>query len=530
MITDTHEPTADGAQVPSVPARAQVRSWLSDPGSKVTLAFAVIAVGYLIWQHTGWGGESHRKLISDAWFLPLSLGGAIFAWRTARASRTDARTRQAWIILGAAFLCYWIGDTLWFYFENFRSSPPFPSLADAGYLAFYPLLMIGLLRFPVAARGKVDRAKFWLDSSTVLLSALMVVWFFVLGPTARQSGVSFFSKAISLAYPVGDLVLVFGIAGIIIRGPAESCRRVLALLGIGMGLFVIADIGFGYQSLNSGYSGGDWPDSLWMVAQFLMLAAAQYHYIRIRSDNESGPQRNAQGTRVSRLPYAAILIAFGLLLYVGRHQSLYPLGGLIFVSVVITALVLARQITVMRDNSTLMNALQAAATTDSLTGLRNRGDFFDEAEREFERLKRFGIPFVAMMFDVDHFKEVNDRYGHAGGDAVLRAVASTCMRRMRGFDLIGRYGGDELVALLPQVDITQGLVVAERVGVAVRGTPVLYADEVIPVSLSIGLASAEGVESLAELLHRADLGLYAAKQAGRNCARAFSGESASTNI
>ncbi|HEV2686714.1 MAG TPA: GGDEF domain-containing protein [Actinomycetota bacterium] len=164
------------------------------------------------------------------------------------------------------------------------------------------------------------------------------------------------------------------------------------------------------------------------------------------------------------------------------------------------------------------------ATADSLAGLRNRGDFFDWADLEFERLKRLGIPFVAMMLDVDNFQAVNDRYSRAGGDAVLSTVGSTCLRRMRGFDLIGRYGGDEFVALLPQIDIVGALAVAERVGVAVRGTPVLYADDVIPVSLSIGVASSDGVESLTDLLHRADLGLYEAKQAGRNCARAYTGD------
>src|SRR5207249_2695149 len=178
-----------------------------------------------------------------------------------------------------------------------------------------PLLLIGLLRFPVGVRGKFDRTKFWLDSLTVLLSALMVVWFFVLGPTARASADSFFSKAISLAYPVGDLVLVFGIAAIILRGPAESCRRALTILAVGLGLFVVADIGFGYYNLHASYAGGDWPDSLWMVAQVLMVVAAQYHYVRLTRAHDAGPHRPAHGSRVSKLPYAAIAIAFGLMLY-----------------------------------------------------------------------------------------------------------------------------------------------------------------------------------------------------------------------
>jgi diguanylate cyclase len=524
--TPTTGPTEDGP----ASSRASFREWLGDWGGKLTITLGVLAVGYLVWQRTGWGGQSHRTIISDASFLPLSLAGAILAWRTARAARGDSRTRQAWVIVGAAFFCYWVGDTLWFYLENFRTAPPFPSVADVFYLAFYPLLLIGLLRFPVGVRGKIDRAKFWLDSVTVLLSALMIVWFFVLGPIARTHD-SFFSKAISLAYPVGDLVLVFGIAAIMLRGPAESCRRALAILAMGLGLFVVADVGFAYYNLHSGYAGGDWPDSLWMVAQFLMVVAAQHHYMGLKQEAAvEGPHRPAQGSRVSKIPYAAIGIAFGLMLYAGHREALYPLGGLIGISVLITALVLGRQVTVMRDNSHLMNALQTMATTDPLTGLRNRSDFYDAADLEFERLKRFGLPFVAMMFDVDHFKEVNDRYGHAGGDAVLSAVGATFVRRLRGFDLIGRNGGDEFVALLPQIEIESALVVAERVGVAVRGMPVLHADEVIPVSLSIGIASAEGVDSLPELLHRADLALYAAKQAGRNCARSYTGDAPVTAL
>lgn len=502
-----------------------LRAWLRDGGAKVTVAMGALAVAYLAWQHTSVGGASHHTIISDAAFLPLSITGAVLAWRTARAAGTDARTRQAWIIVGAAFFFYWLGDVLWFYFENFRSSPPFPSIADAGYLAFYPLLLVGLLRFPVGTRGRVDRTKFWLDITTVTLSALMVVWFFVLGPTAHQQGGSFFAKAISIAYPVGDLVLVFGVAAVMLRGPTESNRRALAILALGLALFVIADVGFGYSSLHTGYTGGDWPDSLWMCAQFLMLLAAQYHFMKLKGTKDETLEARVDGGRIAKLPYAAVAVAFVLLMYVGHRQAFYPLDGLILISVGVAALVLVRQMTVMRDNARLMSALQTLATTDPLTGLRNRRDFFEAAEMEFSRLKRFGIPFVAMMVDVDHFKEVNDRYGHAGGDAVLSAVARTCHRRLRNFDIVGRYGGDELVALLPKIEIPDALAVAERVGVAVRGTPVLFADDVIPVSLSVGLASAEGVTTLEELLHRADGALYDAKQSGRNCVRTDDGSS-----
>jgi diguanylate cyclase (GGDEF)-like protein len=491
----------------------------------------LLAVVYLIWQRLGWGGPNRRTIISDGFFLPLGWVGAVLSFRAARSDRIDARTRHAWVVIGAALAFYGLGDGLWFYFENFTANPPFPSLADAGYLIFYPLLLVGLLMFPVGARQRSDRLKFWLDIGTVLLSAWMVLWFFVIAPTARAGADSTLAMIISQAYPVGDLVLIFGIAAIILRKPTESSRRALAILAVGLGLFVIADIGFGYASLHTEFKGGDWPDTIWMIAQNLMIFAAYYQHRRVVRKQDEVVRRPVPSARVSRLPYVAIGIAFSLLLIVSRHEHAYPLGALILASVGITVLVLARQLTVMRENARLMATLHWMATTDALTGLRNRGEFFNAAELEFERARRFNNPLAAMMLDIDHFKELNDRYGHAGGDAVLHAVASTCVRRLRSFDMVGRYGGDEFIALLPEVDVPSALAVAERLSVAVRGTPVLVGDEVIPVSLSIGLAFAEHTdpnETLADLLHRADLALYEAKQAGRNCVRFVGSDPATT--
>jgi diguanylate cyclase (GGDEF)-like protein len=529
--TKTNAPIKDAGERPSRRLDgARLASVARDPGTWVVAAMGLLAAVYLIWQRLGWGGADRRTIISDGFFLPLGWVGALLSFRAARSDRLDKRTRRAWVVIGIALACYGLGDTLWFYFENFTANPPFPSLADAWYLAFYALLLVGLLLFPVGARQRTDRLKFWLDIGTVLLSTWMVVWFFVIAPTARAGADTSLGMIISQAYPVGDLVLVFGIAAIILRKPTESSRRALTILAVGLGLFVIADIGFGYASLHTEFKGGDWPDSIWMVAQYIMIFAAYYQHRRAAQKQDDQPRRPLPTARVSRLPYAAIGIAFSLLLVVSRHESPYPLGALIMTSVGITVLVLARQITVMRENARLMATLHWMATTDALTGLRNRGEFFNMAELEYERARRFNTPLAAMMLDIDHFKELNDRYGHAGGDAVLHAVASTCLRRLRSFDMVGRYGGDEFIALLPEVEVQSALAVAERLSVAVRGTPVLVGDDVIPVSLSIGLAFADHTarnETLAELLHRADLALYEAKAAGRNCVR-FVGSDAPT--
>ena len=124
-----------------------------------------------------------------------------------------------------------------------------------------------------------------------------------------------------------------------------------------------------------------------------------------------------------------------------------------------------------------------------------------------------------MMIDIDHFKTINDTYGHAAGDAVLQSVAIQCVQGLRAGDLIGRYGGDEIVVLLPDATLEAALATAGRIRAqdVIVDTP----QGAIRATLSMGVASAGDVSDLAELLSRADLALYEAKQAGRNTTRAI---------
>lgn len=126
------------------------------------------------------------------------------------------------------------------------------------------------------------------------------------------------------------------------------------------------------------------------------------------------------------------------------------------------------------------------------------------------------------MIDVDHFKRINDHYGHGAGDAVLREVAARCSRVLRTSDLLGRYGGDELVALLPETGADGADRVAGRIRDAVTGEPVQAGSEVLALTLSLGVADSEGCRGLDALLHRADMALYQAKRRGRDQAAVWS--------
>jgi len=158
------------------------------------------------------------------------------------------------------------------------------------------------------------------------------------------------------------------------------------------------------------------------------------------------------------------------------------------------------------------------ASTDELTGIANRRAFMGQLDREIAGAAEFGWPLAVAMFDVDHFKAVNDRYGHAVGDRVLQLIAARAAAVVRGGDLVGRLGGEEFGILMPGASLEEAALVAERLRQAMEAAR--ETDESLPgVTISIGIAAREGQRNAAELLAAADVALYAAKGEGRNRVR-----------
>ena len=164
-----------------------------------------------------------------------------------------------------------------------------------------------------------------------------------------------------------------------------------------------------------------------------------------------------------------------------------------------------------------LGALADLARRDALTGLANRRSFEEAVQREVSRARRAGTALAVVALDVDHFKRVNDTYGHAAGDLVLAEVAARAQRALRAEDLLARVGGEELAALLPGATLAAAAEVAERIRNAICGTSIPAAGAAVDVSVSLGCAalSAEEKEAAA-LLARADARLYDAKRSGRN--------------
>lgn len=162
--------------------------------------------------------------------------------------------------------------------------------------------------------------------------------------------------------------------------------------------------------------------------------------------------------------------------------------------------------------------LERLARTDALTGVTNRRYFFELAEIQFARAQRYNQSLAILLLDVDHFKQVNDRYGHLAGDQVLQMVARECQEHFRSSDIFARYGGEEFICLLPEQNLVGALESAERIRQVIGQAKVVFEAQSICVTASIGLAvlQTETNLTLERLIDQADQALYASKSSGRN--------------
>lgn len=178
----------------------------------------------------------------------------------------------------------------------------------------------------------------------------------------------------------------------------------------------------------------------------------------------------------------------------------------------------AGQVAIALENARLFQEIQQQAITDPLTGLYNRRGLYEFGKNEFARALHHNTPFSAILLDLDHFKNINDTYGHPIGDIILIEFAKMCKNCIRDFDLLGRFGGEEVVILLPETNKNTTFKIAERLRSTIENSPIYVNDNLqLNMTASLGVATKdEHITSLDTLIARADQAMYIAKFRGRN--------------
>ncbi|MBI2762413.1 MAG: GGDEF domain-containing protein [Chloroflexi bacterium] len=428
-----------------------------------------------------------------------------------------------WVLLAAGQLAFVGGDTLWTVFTA-QGQDPFPSVADASYLIGYPLLSLGLL---IAIRRRIaggDRAGL-LDAAILTTGAAVVWWAFVLGPLAAASDPEPVAFAISIAYPISDLLLIGILLGLAMTPGARSFS--FGSLAGSLVLILVADLVFGLQSLEGTYVDGGWLDGVWLLA-YVAFGAAAIHP-SMAGLFEPRPIAVTLLGRARLVLLGVAMLVGPALLVMGRSDVDAIVLVVAAATAVLSVLVLVRLAGMVRilardiaRRRLLEEQLSYHAYHDPLTGLANRRRFVEAIEEALAS----GTATAVLFLDLDDFKHVNDDMGHEAGDALLSAMGHRILDSLRPADLACRLGGDEFAVLLPNTPrLEDAEAVATRL-LEIVGTPVDVGGVAVHATASVGVAlrQAGEVMSIDDLIRRSDVAMYHAKARGKHRSATYSAE------
>ncbi len=442
---------------------------------------------------------------------------------TSRRYHGPQRAWRLWLALGLA--SWSVGQVLWSYGQLIAHTPlPSPSLADAGYLgltlpALLALISIGGQGPPPDEIMHLPSRRVVVLDGLILVGALFVLtWSTTLGAVVHAGAPTRLAFGVAIAYPVTDLVLVIIVVLLLAGSPmARTGERQLALLGAGLFGICFSDSAFAYLVASGAATMPPLADAGFIVGPALLALAA------LTSPNARRRPRRSPGTRWGHLllPYLPVAATCGLIVVrIVRGETVDRLS--IGVELLVVVLLIARQAITLVENARLLDRvtegrqkLAHQAFHDALTGLANRALFRDRLDHALALHRRDGGGLTVLFLDLDDFKAVNDRYGHATGDRLLRQAAERLTAGVRPGDTVARLGGDEFGVLLEGPG--DAMASAEALLASLR-TPYDLGGRVATVGASVGFVDAAehpGVDA-DWLVRRADAAMYAGKRGGKN--------------
>jgi len=451
-------------------------------------------------------------LVPVLWYACISVSGAVALVTGARGHR-PAR-RLPWYLLAAGQFVYACADLVFYLMRSVYGIDQYPYYDDLLYLSSYPLLAAGLIAC-VRARTPAWNLSALIDSMIVTIVAALLLWVYIVSASVFSSEDSLLARSVSVAYPAMDLLLMTVAVRLLMGGGVRSTSFRLLVAAI-LTMFA-ADVGYGYLELTGAYVPGGVLEALWLFVVLSLGTAALHPSMTDMTEPVEviGPElslgRLALLTGVSLAAPALILVQH--LRGADEHVVASAVACMLLFSLTLARVVVLAQ------------AQRRMADTDVLTGLYNRR-YFNRALASFDgpdAARR--PPLSVLILDLDHFKEINDTYGHDGGDRVLAAVGALLRRLIRSGDVAARYGGEEFAILAPGLPHQDLAAFADRIRDCVAGTPIAVgSDTAVTVTVSIGGVHREDPATPTyALLKTADHRLYDAKLRGRNLATTSDG-------
>ncbi len=499
------------------------------PGSNAYMTGAIVGVIGIVYA-TGLGLLCLRGL-----HVPLS--------RPALAFQRNGQ-RFSPLLLGASLFCYALSQVVWLCnMLILRRLPTFPSPEQFTEFAMYPLLIGAILLLPTRNLALWSRLRIFLDGLMIMAAVTTLCYYFLLAPLLVRGGGTPLAKSVSGVFLAGDLVVMFCLLLVALRSSEPVLRPVLLMLFFAILAFFIIHIVHTYEVLYLGFNEFSGANVGLSLAGTLVVGAAQTITNIVnaatpqpeRADQENVPFITWRWK--AALPSVLVLI-FSLLIFTvwaggggqmfpGQIVIVYAGGFAVLILMVIRQLLTLLQINFLRHQLQTKNRtlhllniqLEQQAITDPLTGLPNHRALVERLDATLTDAQAGQTPCAVIFMDVDHFKMMNDRYGHAVGDQLLYQFGKLVRAILPAEACVGRWGGEEFVAILPRSDSLEALGIAEQVRARVeqyRST----CERKLNVTCSLGVASYPQDASTRDgLLMSADKAMYAAKRLGRNQVR-----------
>ena len=394
--------------------------WKRDRGLQLTAAAIVWALVFCSWQAFGWGGSFVDTLFSYCYDTPLLPLIAVLSWRASRLPVLTERQQRGWRAMSLAYILYWVGSCIWNVYEGVLEIYPFPSIADAFFLPFYPLAIYALIclseRLPTAR----DRAKFALDCATATVSLAGALWYFALRKIEFDSEHGLFGLLVSAAYPVADVMLLLAVVSVILKRRSNEFPMPMMLIAASCVMMMAGDILFLVPAVEGSYASGGLADLCFLLSFVLMTAAAA---LQATDATRLQTRRDAQTLApytFQAMPYLAVAGVYVLLMWEVRGSLSAPNGMLSLVAMLVTGLVVARQIFANREHAELSKMQAISESEQRFSSLiKNSSDLVivvnDEARVTFvtpsiEHL--LGMPVEALpgklLIEIAHPADVYD--------------------------------------------------------------------------------------------------------------------------
>ena len=408
------------------------------------------------------------------------------------------------------------------------SSPPipWPTPTDLMRLVVYPIAFTVIFAMPTRSAPSTARARIVFDGVMVVAAIASISWYLVAGPRTTDPRISVSVILFANLIPLLDVLALSSLLFVAIHLQGPSYRPVVALFSLAILVFALGDGLYGAQLVSGVTKPSPGVIFAWCVAW--MIGALGARAWRYAAPEEPRVARNFESAR--SLPLWSMVLPYGLVVLLGSFAYLVgdtfslapPIVGVDVGFGVVLLIVLVRQalveIEIRRLDQDLLAAnrrLAALSNTDPLTDLPNHRALVELIDREIERARRFGRTLGLVFCDLDHFKEVNDTAGHAVGNVVLREFGDLVRRRIRGNDVIGRWGGEEFLVVLPESDLASAGRLAERLRSAVEANQFSGISFQLTCSMGIAVYPHNG-PTAAALIDAADRAMYLAKALGRN--------------